>query len=707
MAALTFDKNELGNLEYSLQREMLATDRRGGYMSTTIVCCNTRKYHGLIVAPIDDSERDFVLLSSLDETIIRDGQRFNLALHRFKDGVYEPRGHKYITDFEYTPCPTITYRVGDVVLKKELLWIHRRTQLMVKYTLLEGGRNRPVTLNLRPFLAFRDRHALSKANINADGHSYEVANGVKCRLYNNFPWLYMQTSRDDVEFVPAPDWYYDFEYTQEAERGYEAHEDLLTPGYFEANLQYGESVIFSASLDEMFSGETINTSFDVSVARRTHKVDFKSCLEHSARQFVVRRQSGKFEVVAGYPWSGVVGREAMIALPGLTLAQGHKEDCMDIMMHLHQDYVNGRVHSSFLGENAVDASLWGIRVLQILSKVIGEGEVWSKFGPMIKSILNTYLASVHDRVRVHDNGLVWAWSNEEPITWMDYTVDPAIQKSRNGYQVEVNALWYNAICFMLELAKKAGDKETVAIWKDYPAKIKESFNSLFWLEYEGYLADFVNYDMKDTSIHSNMIVACGLEHSILNDEQKVSVIRTVQQHLLTPRGLRSMSPINPSVGAVSQPSWDSAQKTGSVWVWPLALYVRSCFKIMGAKFIPEAKKILAQFEDEIQSYGIGSISECFEANPPYTQKGEISTASSVGALLEIMYMVDKWEALSPKTAPKAKKAAVVKKPVAAKPVTAKKATATKTTATAKKAATTTAAAAKPKRAPRATKPKAE
>ena len=133
MPGLKFDKQELGNLEYSLQREILATDRRGGYMSTTIVGCNTRKYHGLIVAPIDESNNAYVLLSSLDETIVQHDQSFNLALHRFR-GVYEPRGHKYITDFEYTPCPTITYRVGGVILRKEILWIHKRTQMMIRYT---------------------------------------------------------------------------------------------------------------------------------------------------------------------------------------------------------------------------------------------------------------------------------------------------------------------------------------------------------------------------------------------------------------------------------------------------------------------------------------------------------------------------------------------------------------------------------------------
>jgi len=281
-----------------------------------------------MVAPIDDSDRTYVLLSALDETIIQHDQTFNLALHRFQ-GTYEPRGHKYITDFEYTPTPTITYRVGGVILKKEMLWIHKRTQLMIRYTLVDA--HSETRLRLRPFLAFRDKHALTHANMEADGHSYPAVNGVKCRLYNSFPWLYLQTSKPGTEFVPAPDWYYGFEYQQELARGYEGYEDLLTTGYFEAELKKGESIIFSASLDEMGSTKTIEEVFAASIARRTHKIDFISCLEHSARQFVIRRPGNRTEVVSGYPWHGVSGRQTFVSLPGITLWQNHKEDCIDAL----------------------------------------------------------------------------------------------------------------------------------------------------------------------------------------------------------------------------------------------------------------------------------------------------------------------------------------------------------------------------------------
>ena len=284
MSVLHFDKNELGNLEYSLRREMLSTNRAGGYMSTTMVCCNTRKYHGLVVCPRNDEEEEnYVLLSSVDETIVQHDQSFNLAIHRFP-GVYEPRGHKYIIDFDYTPTPTITYRVGGVTLKKELLWIHSRTQLLIRYTLLEARSE--TWLRLRPFLAFRCSHTLTHANMAADTHSYPVPGGVRNRLYEGFPWLYLQTGTAS-EFVAAPDWFYNFEYAEEARRGYPAHEDLLTTGYFEMNIAKGQSVIFSCSTEEA-DPANFDTVFAEELSRRAKKIDFLSCLRHSGRQFIVR-----------------------------------------------------------------------------------------------------------------------------------------------------------------------------------------------------------------------------------------------------------------------------------------------------------------------------------------------------------------------------------------------------------------------------------
>lgn len=550
MSVLTFDKKELGNLEYSLQREMLATDRRGGYMSTTIVCCNTRKYHGLMVAPIDDSDRAYVLLSSVDETVVHDGQSFNLALHRFP-GTYEPRGHKYITDFEYTPTPTITYRVGSIVLRKELLWIHNRTQLMIRYTLLEAPSD--VRLRLRPFFAFRDKHALTHANMEADGRSRPIPGGVKCRLYSDFPWLYLQTDCRDAEFVPAPDWYYNFEYAREIERGYEGDEDLLTTGYFELSLGRRQSVIFSASVE---------------------------------------------------------------AIPD----------------------------PAAIGGMFADAPLWFFWVLQQLQRTLGEEEIWKRYGIVMKELLAAYRRGVGG-VAVHDNGLVWASAPGKALTWMNALAGGVPVVSRDGYPVEINALWYNAVCYALELASRFGEEEFVGEWKAWPERIRNAFREMFWSDDDGYLADFVGPEGPNRWIRPNMVVACGLDYKMLDEEQQASVLRIVGQHLLTPKGLRSLSPRNPRYKnrcEGDEAARAEASMNGSVWVWPLWFYVKASFDLGGREFLPRAEELLARFGEEIQSYGIGSINELFDGDPPHAPWGAVSQAWSVGAVLMIRETTERW-----------------------------------------------------------------
>lgn len=670
MSALTFDKSELGNLEYSLQREMLATDRKGGYMSTTIVCCNTRKYHGLMVAPIDQSDEAYVLLSSLDETIIQHDQSFNLALHRYR-GVYEPRGHKYITDFEYTPTPTITYRVGGVILRKELLWIHKRTQLMIRYTLVDAHSD--TTLRLRPFFAFRNKHSLSKANMEANGRSYPITGGVKCKLYEGYPWLYLQTNKKDVEFVAAPDWYYDFEYPEEIKRGYDGYEDLLTTGYFEMPIKKGESIIFSAATDEMATGDTITQIYEASLARRTHKIDFLSCLHHSARQFIVRRPGGRTEMIAGYPWYGTVGRDTFIALPGIVLEQKYKEDCLDVLDTMVAKMQNGNFADSASAWVAADAPLWFFWTLQNLEKHITAKKLWERYGEAMKSVLEAYRRGFGERVKLHANGLVWAAADGEALTWMNTKVDGQPVAQRAGYAVEIQALWYNAVSYTLALARKMKDKEFVESWKDEPAKTKQSFIEKFWLS-EGYLADYVNdYETNDFR-RSNMLVATGLDYTMLDEEQTMDTLAVVRQHLLTLRGIRSLSPRNPHYEpsyADDQRSQDLASRNGSIWVWPLMLYVKTCFAIAGERFLPEAEEILAAFNDEIQTACIGSVSECFEGDPPFHARGCLSQATSVGGLLYISDMIGEWKQKTGK-ADAEKKAAAKKKPAAKKSAKATK-----------------------------------
>ncbi|MFI3330553.1 MAG: amylo-alpha-1,6-glucosidase [Rikenellaceae bacterium] len=639
MSIFNFDKNSLGNLEYSLKRELLSTNRAGGYLNTTLVCCNTRKYHGLMVAPKDAyDDKRYVLLSSLDETVIQHEQSFNLALHRYP-GVYEPRGHKYITDFVYTPTPTLTYRVGGVILTKQLLWIHSSMQLLIKYTLVEA--HSETKLRLRPFLAFRDSHSLSKANMDADTRSYPIDGGVRNKMYDGLPSLYLQVNKKH-EFIVAPDWYKDFEYPEEIDRGYPAHEDLLTTGYFELDIKKGESVIFSASTAKV-DPKKIKAIFDDEVAKRSDKVDFLSCLRHSARQFIVRNELYT-DVIAGYPWFGRWGRDTFISLPGITLAQGNTQDCVDVIDSLCSQMDSGLFPNMGTAYNSVDAPLWFFWTLQQLSKELGADAIWAKYGTIMKDIISSFVGGIANVIAVHDNGLVWASSPTHAMTWMDAMVDGVPVTGRDGYQVEINALWYNALCYTLALARKAKDKEFIAAYKDLPAKVKESFLSKFMLK-EGYLADYVDNSGASEYIRPNQIIACSLEYRMLDDDQMLDVVNTVTQHLLTPRGLRTLSPRNIYYEGRyygNQPSRDKKYHQGTVWVWLLEHYVQANFLLSGKDYIPTAKDLLEGFVYDISSAGIASISEIYDADPPHAQRGAISQAWSVGALLRINQMIEEY-----------------------------------------------------------------
>ncbi len=639
MSGIIFDKSELSNLEYSLKREILSTNRAGGYMSTTIVCCNTRKYHGLLVVPAPelDNENNFVLLNSLDETIIQHEHSFNLAIHRFPN-TYEPKGHKYIIDFKYTPVPTITYRVGGVVIKKEMLWIHSRTQLMIRYTLVEARSE--TKLALRPFISFRNSHQLSKTNMIADTHSYSIDEGVKYRMYDKFPSLHIQMDSAH-EYVVAPDWHYNFEYTEEAKRGYPCYEDLLTPGYFEMDIKKGQSIIISCSTEQVKS-KKIKELFESEIAKRSNKVDLISCLKHAARQFVVQHGK-KTELVAGYPWFGRWGRDTFIALPGVTLTQGNVDQCTAVIDTMVSEIQSGLFPNMGSAYNSVDAPLWLFWTLQQLEEHLGAETIWKRYGRVMKGILESYAAGIDDVISVRENGLVWASSKTHAMTWMDAMVDGKPVTGREGYQVEINALWYNAICYCLELATKFRNRKFIKEWESKPEVIKTAFNKLFWIESDRYLADYVA-EKQNTDIRPNQVIATSLKYRMVDDSQINSILGVITKHLLTPKGLRTLSPVDPKYKGRcegDQPTRDRAYHQGTTWVWLLEHYVAANFILRGDEYIDTATEIFRNFNEDISTYGVGTIAEIYDGDPPYTPRGTISQAWSVGALLRIMEMIEK------------------------------------------------------------------
>ncbi len=638
MNYLEFDKSELVNLEYSLNREILSTNRAGGYFSTTIILCNTRKYHGLMVLPLEQFDgENHVLLSSVDETVIQHQKEFNLGIHRFP-GIYEPRGHKYIIDFEYEPTPKVTYRVGGVVLEKELLFVHNEEQFMIRYTLKDA--HSPTRLRLKPFLAFRNAHQLSKSNLYADKRYKEIQNGVKYKLYAGFPYLHLQLNKVN-EFVPTPDWYYNFEYMKELTRGYDAHEDLFVPGFFEIPIKKGESVIFSASTSEQITS-SLTRKFNAEILRRPKKDSFENCLRNSAHQFIIKKGK-KTEVIAGYPWFGRWGRDTFIALPGLTLTIDEPKLCKEVLDTMSSELKNGLFpnmgNSKSSAFNSVDAPLWYFWSIQMYANHINDKkDIWKSYGKKMKSILTAYREGLPYNIKMHENGLIWAGEKGVALTWMDAVVHGKPVTPRIGYAVEINALWYNAIMFTLELAKENKDNKFAKEWEPIAQKVSQSFKELFWYDTKEYLADFVDEEGQNIFVRPNQIFAASLPYSPITDDMKRGVIEVVERELFTLKGLRTLAPKNPSYHSRyegDQATRDSAYHQGTAWPWLLGHFIEAQYKINGKAANSLAKKILDSFEEDMNKHGICSISEIYDGDPPQRPRGTISQAWSVGEILRI------------------------------------------------------------------------
>ena len=458
MAYLKFDSAQLINLEYSLNREILRTNRGGSYSSTTIIGCNTRKYHGLLISPIEkfDGER-YVFLSTLDETVVQHDSVFNLGIHKYEGDNYSPKGHKYVKEFELETEATTLFRVGGVILKKEMLLVDQHEQILIRYTLEEA--HSPTKLRFKPFLAFRNIHELTHSNMYADRKITKVANGIKSKLYAGFPSLYMQFSKEP-EFVQVPDWYNNIEYIQELERGYDFKEDLFVPGYFELDIKKGESIIFSGSLFEDDPSK-FKKLFTAEYGKHIPRNSYRNCLVNAAQQLIVR-QKDSAEIMAGYPWFGAWGRDTFIALPGLTLSLKDTSTFLAVVDTMVRRMKGGLFPNMGSDKNpafnSVDAPLWFFWSLQQYVYHIGSDEgLWDKYGKYMKDILKSYESGSSFNIRMEDNGLIYAGTSGKALTWMDAVVHGVPITPRIGYDVEINGLWYNAILFCLGLAEKAHD----------------------------------------------------------------------------------------------------------------------------------------------------------------------------------------------------------------------------------------------------------
>lgn len=645
MSYLRFEKAVMTNLEESLRRELLRTNRSGAYSCSTIVDCNTRKYHGLLVVPVPEINDDnHVLLSSLDVTVIQHGAEFNLGLHKYQGNNYSPKGHKYIREFDCDKVPTTLYRVGGVLLKKEVVFQHYEDRILIRYTLVDA--HSATTLRFRPFLAFRSVRAFTHENTTASRDYQAVTNGIKTCMYAGYPDLYMQFSKKN-EFVFQPDWYRGIEYPKEQERGYDSNEDLYVPGYFEMPIKKGESIVFAASISPSKATE-LKKLFDNEVDLRAPRDNFFHCLVNAAHQFHNRENEDDRYILAGYPWFKCRARDTFISLPGLTLAID-EQDYFELVMKTAErglrEFMEGKPLSVKIYEmEQPDVLLWAIWAIQQYAKNAGKEKCREMYGKLVEDIMEYILAGKHPNLRLDDNGLLYSNGRDKAVTWMNSTANGRPVVPRTGYIVEFNALWYNALRFCASLAADEGKAEVAETLEKRAEVCKESFVNTFLNEY-GYLLDYVDGNMMDWSVRPNMIFACAFDYSPLNQDQKKSVLDVCTRELLTPKGLRSLSPksggYNPMyVGPQTQR--DYAYHQGTAWPWLGGFYMEACLKLYKRTRLSFIERHMVGFEDEMNYHALGTIPELFDGNPPFHGRGAMSFAMNVAEILRSLKLLEKY-----------------------------------------------------------------
>ena len=645
MSYLRFDKTQMTNLEDSLKKEILRSNRSGAYSCTTLVDCNTRKYHGLLVVPVPElDDENHVLLSSLDATVIQHGAEFNLGLHKYQGNNFAPRGHKYIREFDSLKVPTTIYRVGGVLLKREEVFQHFENRLIIRYTLLEA--HSATTLRLTPFLAFRSVREFTHENGVASREYHAVKNGIKTCMYQGYPDLYMQLSKKN-EFVFQPDWWRGIEYPKEQERGYAGNEDLYVPGYFEVNIKKGESVIFSAGLDEADPKKLPELAeFEVNV--RTPRDNFYHNLVNSAHQFIVHRDHGDY-VLAGYPWFKCRARDMFISLPGLTITNGEFDKFEAVMATAEKgirEFMEGEPLSVQIYEiNQPDVLLWAVWCIQQYAKLTDMETVYKKYGRLVRDIMHWIHLGNHPGIIVKENGLLYAPGGQDrAITWMNSQANGRPIVPRSGYIVELNALWYNCLKFSQSICGVMNDKPVELMIEALTQKIKDSFIDTF-MNQHGSLLDYVDGNMMDWSVRPNMIFPVAFDYSPLDQKQKKTILDICTKELLTPKGLRSLPPksggYNPMyVGPQAQR--DYAYHQGTAWPWLGGFYMEACLKVYGRSKVGFVERQLVGYEEELFYHCIGTIPELFDGNPPFHGRGAISFAMNVAEIMRVVKLLDKY-----------------------------------------------------------------
>lgn len=623
-------------------REWLESNGLGGWSSSTICMAHTRRYHGLLVAAQHPPVGRVVLLSHLDETLVLDHTRLELGCHLFP-GAVSPQGHQHLSSFSLDPCPTFIYTSGEISLRKRIAMLQGEDTVLISYELIRAPS--PLQLELKPFFAGRDYHHLMQAN---DGvcRAAQCAEGLfSYQPYEGLPTTFVQVP--DARYSAAADWYYDYQYPREEERGLDASEDLFTPGVFKVALTVGQTLGIIVSTQDctgrdalaLLEGELQHRA-QIALPATIEKEPLLKRLAVAVDQFLVRRGNGLHTILAGYPWFTDWGRDTMIALPGTCLVTGKFAEAKSIFRafaeHVDQGLIPNRFpdHGERPDYNTVDATLWFFTALYKYIEHSGDFGLADELWPVLEDIIAWHERGTHYHIGVDEDGLLHAGEHGTQLTWMDAKVGDWVVTPRQGKAVEINALWYNALCIAAFIAEKRG--EDPGLLRAKAAKVRGEFTAQFWNEDRGCLYDVVGAEGKDAAIRPNQILALSLPFPLLEGARAQSIFAVVDEHLFTPRGLRSLSPQDPSYRSryLGGP-WerDGAYHQGIVWGWLMGPFLTALARLHGDAGKKRGRAIVEGFTEHLYEAGLGSVSEIFDAEPPFAPRGCFAQAWSVAELL--------------------------------------------------------------------------
>jgi predicted glycogen debranching enzyme len=642
---IIFNKEITQNFDKASTKEWLETNGLGGWASSTICGANTRNYHGMFVIATKPPVGRIVALSKLEETIITNNSRCELQANQFPGSICDS-GLKYFTKFTKGIFPVFQYNIGEIEIEKTVAAIHGKDIVVVTYEVKKASA--PFTMELKPLVAGRDYHSLSKANDSINRDTVFGDNVLTINTYQGVPPICIQVK--GASFRNHQDWFLNFEYKEEQARGLSFAEDLFCYGNFIVHLKQGSKLGIVISTEEYSQSD----AFELLLGEKKRREllfeqlplqnNFTKTLALAADQFVVKRGEDLKTIIAGYHWFSDWGRDTMIALPGICLVTKKYEDAKKILRsfshHIHQGIIPNRFPD--YGEtpeyNTVDATLWYFIAIKKYLDYTGDKDfIVNELYPHLKDIISWHEKGTHYNIHVDKaDGLLYSGEYGVQLTWMDAKIGNWVVTPRMGKAVEINALWYNALMILSDFATLKGIEADKSEYSKKADVVKKAFKETFVIKDKGYLYDFVNMQERNDDIRPNQIFALSLPYEILDKVTSMSVLKNVEEHLLTPYGLRSLSPEHYKYeGHYGGNQWsrDGAYHQGTVWSWLLGPYITAKIRLEGDFGKTVVDRLLNNFQHHLSDAGIGTISEIFDGDAPYYPKGCIAQAWSVAEIL--------------------------------------------------------------------------